>query len=96
MQATAPRETNPSEPSAAPEMLGDRITTGDRAGDGVDAPGVFNAGISTVHLRSPNTRGGADKSYPRETTSWIPVAGSFGALTSPMTTDLDGAPPDLA
>ncbi|MEA3510446.1 MAG: hypothetical protein U9R51_03320, partial [Actinomycetota bacterium] len=74
---------------------GDRYFTGDWTGDGVDTPGLFDSTTATVHLRHTNTAGGPDESYPWGALSWVPVSGKFGALSSPVTVSIDGAPQGL-
>ena len=75
---------------------GDRFFAGDWTGDSVQTPGSFDPDATTIHLRYENSDGGADESYTWGTSSWIPVAGSFGDLASSVTVDVDGAPQSLA
>ena len=75
---------------------GDRFMAGDWNGDGVQTPGSFDPSTATVHLRYENSDGDADESYTWGTSSWIPVAGSFGDLASSVTVDVDGAPQGLS
>ena len=74
---------------------GDRFVAGDWTGDGIQTPGSFDPAATTVHLRYENSDGGADESYSWGTSVWIPVAGSFGDLSSTVTVDVDGAPQGL-
>ena len=73
-----------------------RLFSGDWDGDGVDTPGWFDPGETTVSLRYSNTDGGPDETYPWGSASWMPVAGRFGALSSPVSVDISGAPQSLA
>lgn len=81
--------------SFAFEASGDVFVLGDWTGDGIDTPGTLDSDTG-VQLRYSNTTGGPDETYPWGDGSWIPVAGSFGALDSPVTVALDGAPDGLA
>ncbi|MEA3510358.1 MAG: LCP family protein, partial [Actinomycetota bacterium] len=74
---------------------GTRFFVGDWTGDGTDTPGSFDPATATVHLRYENTDGGPDETYPWGTSSWLPVAGHFGDLTSAVTVEVNGAPPSL-
>ena len=69
---------------------------GDWTGDGSETVGAFESAAATMHLLFDNTDGGADESYAWGSASWIPVAGAFGDLASPVTVTVEGAPQGLA
>lgn len=74
---------------------GDRIVAGDWTGDGIDSLGVFRPSDQSVSLLYTNSNGVADENYTWGGSSFVPVAGQFGPLTSGVSVNVSGAPEGL-
>jgi len=66
---------------------GDRFVAGDWNADGAFSPALFRPSNTTFYFRYTNTQGNADKQSMWGESGWLPVAGSFGTLKLPASTE---------
>ena len=73
---------------------GDRLFSGDWAGHGNDTVGLFRPADATAYLRYENSAGVADETIRFGRPTYLPVAGTFGALDAAAPADCTILPAD--